>query len=875
MLFRSPTEVTVRGFGPTFNQTLLDGRRILSGMNSRTFDFSALNSDLVDEVDILKTPDASLPGGAIGATINIKYPKPLDATGLRLAASASTTYAPDEGRFTPNGMVLFSDTFGGDRFGILLAGAYAETKTRSNEATIWGWEGTYLDPCQFVGGPGCGAALMPDASRPVWFVQDYGIYQIHNWNQRENFRAVGQWRPREGLTATLNADFSRNDLKELQNSVAIWNNANEIRNVVTSLNGTIVDFTRYDAPTDFNAQANEKVQQDYDVGFNLAWEVDDRLSLVADGDIALSSLNPGRRFSTYVADVGYGPSCRSDCLVVPTNGNDVGIAVATSGHVIPYYTSYGPGGNKAGFLGSGIIGSHVMVLQSPRNRNAVSQAKLEARWTGQGWQLTAGFQFEADRMKLAGYDDFANNQWQAYAGYGPDSNNFYASGPQAGQPAGVHLPSRLFARSFSTSGFIPGWRGVDRLPPRILLFDAAEVYRYLESLGNPSAPAAIPGFNWSCCDPPYQGRFEVVHNPAVFQHIGEDDYAGYVAVRGETAVAGMALRYHAGARFEATDVTSSGMERQPTALSVMPSDHTAFLTTYGPIGLVTASNSYRYLLPNLDLDLAARDNLHLRFDASRTLSRPPLTDISPVTTLSNSERVGSLVATGQNPHLMPYLSDNFDISSEWYYRPGSYLSIDGFLKNVSDFIISATVTRTINNVMDPTTGQPAQFRVSSYVNGPAAAVYGAEIAWQHEFGDSGFGVQANATFVRTDKPYDPFDISTSNFAVTGLADSTNLLAFYDKDGFEFRLAANWRDSYLDHFGQMQPNSAFGAEPVFVNSSWDLACSSRIDITPRLAAYFEAMNLLNSTYSTRGRFPEQVLDIVAYGRRFTFGVHYRL
>ena len=72
---------------------------------------------------------------------------------------------------------------------------------------------------------------------------------------------------------------------------------------------------------------------------------------------------------------------------------------------------------------------------------------------------------------------------------------------------------------------------------------------------------------------------------------------------------------------------------------------------------------------------------------------------------------------------------------------------------------------------------------------------------QHVFGDSGFGFQANATVVGTNKPYNPLDLSTSGFAVTGLANSANLVGFYDKDGFQARVAANWRDDYLDHFGQ--------------------------------------------------------------------------
>ena len=107
------------------------------------------------------------------------------------------------GRFTPNGNFLFSDTFAGDKIGILVSAAYAETKSRSDEVTVWGWEGTYLDPCQFDGGPVCGTVLRRDTTTPVWFIQDYGVYQIHNWQMRENFRAVAQWR--DGQRLDLNA----------------------------------------------------------------------------------------------------------------------------------------------------------------------------------------------------------------------------------------------------------------------------------------------------------------------------------------------------------------------------------------------------------------------------------------------------------------------------------------------------------------------------------------------------------------------------------------------------------------------------------------------------------------------------------------------
>jgi TonB-dependent receptor len=201
--------------------------------------------------------------------------------------------------------------------------------------------------------------------------------------------------------------------------------------------------------------------------------------------------------------------------------------------------------------------------------------------------------------------------------------------------------------------------------------------------------------------------------------------------------------------------------------------------------------------------------------------------------------------------------------------------VDAFVKDVTNFIVQGTQRQTINGVVDPTTGQPAIYTVSQRVNGPDATVNGWEIAWQHVFGDSGFGFNANATFVDTDKPYDRQDISQSGFAVTGLANSANFVGFFDKYGFEARVAANWRDEYLLQFGQNQNNSAFGAEPTFVNSSLQIDLSTSYQITDKLNVYFEALNLTDETLSTHGRFDNQMLDVFAYGRRYALGARFRL
>jgi TonB-dependent receptor len=363
----------------------------------------------------------------------------------------------------------------------------------------------------------------------------------------------------------------------------------------------------------------------------------------------------------------------------------------------------------------------------------------------------------------------------------------------------------------------------------------------------------------------------MIPNVGATQTIEEKTLSPYMNLATQLRLGGMPLDVNLGLRYERTELTSEGLGQLPTSLTVQASDHTAFLVTYTPTTTIKNSNTYRYLVPNIDLGLWVMDDLKVRLDASRTLTRPPLNYITPVLNVPQGQRVGSLVATGGNPGLLPFTSDNLDLGAEWYYASNSYVSVDFFLKNVTNFIVGGTTQQTINDVIDPTTGKVAVFSVTSRINGPSAEVRGVELAIQHMLGNSGFGFQANATFVSSDKKYDPYNLSVSEFAVTGLANSANLVAFYDKHGFQARLALNWRDEYLDHFGQQQNNSAFGAEPTFVNSSTQLDFSTSYDFLTHYGVYFEALNLNNETYSTHGRFKEQVLDVIDYGRRYTLGV----
>ena len=197
------------------------------------------------------------------------------------------------------------------------------------------------------------------------------------------------------------------------------------------------------------------------------------------------------------------------------------------------------------------------------------------------------------------------------------------------------------------------------------------------------------------------------------------------------------------------------------------------------------------------------------------------------------------MATGGNPGLLPFTSDNLDLGAEWYYAPNSYASVDFFVKKVTNFIVGGTTQQTINDVIDPTTGAPA------YSRSPRKSMVLRRrcVAWSWPCST------CSATLASASRPTPPSSAPTSrttpttspspSFAVTGLANSANLVAFYDKHGFQARVALNWRDEYLDHFGQQQNNSAFGAEPTFVNSSTQVDFSTSYDFLTHYGVYFEA------------------------------------
>ncbi len=183
-----------------------------------------------------------------------------------------------------------------DTFGVLVDVAYTDNRTRSNHVNIQGWEGSKFAPSQFAGAP-AGASTV--ASVNGWAIQDYGVYQEHTNEVRENGRLVFQWRPVDSLELTLNDDYSRDNLKQNQYGYSVWFNQGSLQDIVANADGTLVSFNQPGTPTDFQGQINGSVIQNNETGLNAKWNATNKLGVMFDADFAESWLKPRQPADLY------------------------------------------------------------------------------------------------------------------------------------------------------------------------------------------------------------------------------------------------------------------------------------------------------------------------------------------------------------------------------------------------------------------------------------------------------------------------------------------------------------------------------------------------------------------------------------------------
>jgi len=157
------------------------------------------------------------------------------------------------------------------------------------------------------------------------------------------------------------------------------------------------------------------------------------------------------------------------------------------------------------------------------------------------------------------------------------------------------------------------------------------------------------------------------------------------------------------------------------------------------------------------------------------------------------------------------------------------------------------------------------------VNIEQAQMDGWEIVVQHAFGATGFGVIANATIVEADVGYDNFSLA-QQFVLSGLSDSANLIAYYDRNDISVRIAYNWRDDFLSGTGQ---DNVGAGPPTHVAAYQQVDMSASYWFNENMQVYLDILNLTDETTHVYGRDRLQTLFAARSGPRYNIGFRYKL
>ncbi|MEE4294740.1 MAG: TonB-dependent receptor [Xanthomonadales bacterium] len=904
------SQITVRGMGPEFNLVTLNGRTMPTA-GSRSFDFADLATEGISAVEVYKTSNASLPTGGIGATVNILTPRPLDNPGLTAVASGKVVYETSAAdsrisnldKYTPEVSGLFSQTFADDTIGILLSATYQERNNVEENASVDNW-GPNL---QLNGGNIINNNQRADGT--WWHPQNvgYGFTDINR--ERINGQAVLQWEPIDTLTFTLDYTYSEVERQSDSNSVGIWF---ECPNLDATINerGSVVEVTQSCGDYSTNVAQDHTIKENQSIGFNVEWEATDNLSFELDVHSSSSDLRGG--------DIAGEPGSSANVIIGNTNcpwceGNGPGWGPNTAGiyEQTAFYPTNGIPTFDVNFTRD--FGATILEQFDPNDIGSLFGQAFNTKQNN-----------DIDQLQLHG-DWFSDNDsglTSVRFGYARTEQSFSVSNAYSGQlPAGFWLTSAQYwdnngwdLRSFN--GLLNGFSNGGSFP---VDFYYTAPFDYLvngfETVGTGDPLGGLYWFDTNFWGPDFQdpsgdrGRFwsgPLGNNG--FSTVDETINSFYTQLNFDWELAGRPFRLIAGMRYEETQIVSRGQERPASAIVWVAGNE--FSYEFADLSLRTGKGDNSFWLPNLDLSWDLRDDMIARFSYSRSIARPPIGALSPNRSFQGNPNVRNRKVSAGNPDLLPYESENFDVSLEWYYKEGSYVSVGYFDKKVDNFLVSTTIQQPFAELLDPYIGAEAEearaqliaegispddqavyarinenngdplgtriyaqpgdpaaiFDVTTTTNAEVGNLNGWELAIQHMFGDSGFGFQANATLVGGDVNADR-DIINQSFALPGLSDSANFSVFWENDSWSTRVAYNWRDEFLSGFDQ------FGA-PVYTEDYQQVDLNVTWFATDNLAVLLEGINITEEVQRVYVRYPEQFLRGNQYGARWNLGVRYR-
>ncbi|MET0497793.1 MAG: TonB-dependent receptor [Steroidobacteraceae bacterium] len=747
--------LSIRGLGPDFTVTTFNGREQATTNDNRTVEFDQYPSELVTQVKIYKTPDASMMYQGIAGTTDIATVHPLDYDSRRTSVTYRKEYTEQEAnipglpRDGDRANLTFIDQFRDRTLGVAFGAAFNKSPYQAQTREPWG----YADIA--------GGATVIGGDKD-------GVQS--SYYERMGYLGVVEYKPNDQLHMLLDAYHS--NFKELQTIRRIEYGTSfagaTLSNAGPVVNGRVQSGTFADVPYVVIENYNNDRHAEIDsIGWNTQYDVNANWSLTADLSYSKVERNDLRVESTAGTGTLNDPS-------LPPQVDSVSFTTAPNGitHLVPTidYSNYdtvfltdpgawGGGPRRSGFVGHPRIEDEIKAIRVSANRQIGTLLN----------DVTFGANY-AERVK-------SKHNFQSIL-YLP-GNISHAVVPEA------------FRTGITDASFFGS-------PHGMIGYDALAMYRSgfwqpIDAINDPNA-----GVNDRISD--VTNTWEVTEKLATaFVMLGIDTELGSLPLTGNLGVQSITADQSSDIGFSSgivpgtTEINRSIVTTGEKYTDVLPSLNLALELPHDmKLRLGAAITQAR---PRMD-DLAG--------GASYTVTSNSSAPEEFRGNLFYWKRTG-----GGNPRLKPWKANTFDLSLEKYFQQQAYVSVALYYKNLTTFIVNQSIVTSFDDVLLPdqtSPNDPTVYTVANAnrlgistvkVNGSGGYIQGVEFTASLPLSMFTPALDGFGFIISGAKNRSEIKINGVDTPVPGLSEEIlNTTLYFEKSGFSARVSNRYRGSFI-------------------------------------------------------------------------------
>lgn len=825
--------LSIRGLGPDFTVTTLNGREQVSTNDNRSVEFDQYPSELISQVLIYKTPNAGMTDQGLAGTADLQTVRPLAfgkrafAVGVRGEKNSEPAAIGGMKNTGNRYSATYIDQFDDKKIGLALGYAHTESPYQTLKKESWGFGN-------------CGTKCLPgDTNKQI--VQGEKDAVDSSFFKRDGYMGVLEFKPNDQLHMTF--DGYHSDFDELQRIARLEYPLACCNTLLAGYTANGTDITHgviqqgLGSKTVVENYINQRKDKLDAFGWNTEYRLNDQWSLMAD----LSESKVNRQDNLIESTAGTGPSGAGVGDTVTFDKTPLGLVdlqgvVDYSDFSKVFLTDPNGWGGTNPNTGAGRAG----YAKTPHITDDIKAIKLAATR-----RFGGGFLGDV----VVGYDH--TDHTKAKEGI---EGELYLKGNSTNKTAVV--PTQ-FRTGVTDAQFLGSNTGM-------ISYDTLALWK-----------SGFFDFTEETCQGCIQKTWSVNEKLDTFYVRGDIESTLF----GKPLTGNVGIQaVHANQKAESnyTDGTAAGVKPQGGGTS-----YTDVLPTLNLNLQLGDDTTLRFgagtsiARPRMD-DMAAGVTVSVTNDTSPT----------PQAKINGTPIYWT--GSGGNPDLKPWKANNFDLSLEKYFGRKGYISAAIFYKDLNRYIYSQTLVHDFTGAPLPTssctTATPCtkadQNRlgvITAQANGSGGHIQGLELTasvpgelvtpWL-----DGFGVIVSGAFNQSD--VNPGGMGKID--LPGLSKQVvNTTVYYEKYGFSARISNRYRGDFLGEVPDYTNSLQY--QWVHSESIYDAQVGYSFQNGPLkgLSVNISGSNLNNVPFYVYNQgHKDQILRYEKYGATYLFGVNYR-